>query len=161
MDIKDIKNTKQGDLIAKDLKFAIVISRWHEIINEKLLSGAIDCIVRHGGSRENITVIYVPGTFETSLAVKKIADNNKDNYDAIIALGTIIRGSTLHFDLIAAEAFKALSSISLESGIPVAMGILTTDNLEQAFERAGSKHGNKGVEATLAAIEMSNLLKSL
>lgn len=148
-----------GDFSADGLSIGIVVSRWHEMVNEKLLAGAVDCIVRHSGSAENITVVYVPGSFEIPLAVSTLAKSNK--YSAIIALGTVIRGHTLHFDLIAAEVTKGLASISAASGIPVSFGVLTTDTLEQALERAGSKHGNKGFEAAMSAIEMANLLKQL
>jgi 6,7-dimethyl-8-ribityllumazine synthase len=146
-------------LLAKDLKFAIVVSRWHELVNSKLLEGALDSINRLGGDLKEVTVAYVPGSFEIPLACKKFAESKK--YDAIIAIGTVIRGQTLHFDLISSEAVKGLGQVSLQSGVPIALGVLTTDTLEQAFERAGSKHGNKGSEAALAAIEMANLLKEI
>ncbi|MFN5538582.1 MAG: 6,7-dimethyl-8-ribityllumazine synthase [Candidatus Melainabacteria bacterium] len=148
-----------ANLLAEDLKFGIVISRWHDLVNSKLLEGAIDCIVRHGGNEKNIEIAYVPGSFEIPLIAKKLAESGK--YNAIICIGTVIRGQTLHFDLIAQEAVKGISHISLQTGVPIALGILTTDNLDQAFERAGSKQGNKGAEAALSAIEMANLLKSL
>lgn len=151
--------THSAKLLASGLKFAIVISRWHELINEKLLGGALDTIERHGGSLSDIEVFYVPGSFEIPVAVQKIADSKK--YSAIIALGTVIRGNTLHFDLIANEVVKGIASISIKERIPVTLGILTTDTLEQAFERAGSKQGNKGSEAALSAIEMANLFASI
>ncbi|MDJ0625826.1 MAG: 6,7-dimethyl-8-ribityllumazine synthase [Candidatus Caenarcaniphilales bacterium] len=146
-----------ANLDAKDLRVAIVISRWHDFINEKLLAGAVDTIVRHGGSESNIEVVYVPGSFEIPLMTKKMAETKK--YNVIIAIGTVIRGQTLHFDLIAAEAVKGISQVGMDTGVPISLGILTTDTIEQSLERAGSKQGNKGSEAALAAIEMANLLK--
>jgi 6,7-dimethyl-8-ribityllumazine synthase len=145
-----------GNLIAGNLKLGIVVSRWHDLINSKLLEGALDAVERHGGKLENVEVAYIPGSFELPLMCKKMAESKK--YDAIIAIGTVIRGQTLHFDLIANEAVKGISSASLHTGVPISLGVLTTDSLEQAFERAGSKQGNKGAEAALAAIEMANLL---
>ncbi len=146
-----------GNLLAHNLKFGIVISRWHDLINSKLLEGAIDAIVRHGGMQENIQIAYVPGSYEIPLMCKKMAESKK--YSAIIAIGTVIRGQTLHFDLIASEAVKGIAQASLNCGVPISLGILTTDTLEQAFERAGSKQGNKGAEAALAAIEMANVIE--
>jgi 6,7-dimethyl-8-ribityllumazine synthase len=146
-----------GNLLAENLQFGIVVSRWHDLVNNRLLEGAIDTIVRHGGAADNIEIAYVPGSYEIPLMSKKMAESKK--YAAVIAIGTIIRGQTLHFDLIAAEAVKGISQASLNSGVPISLGILTTDSLEQAFERAGSKQGNKGAEAALAAIEMANLIK--
>lgn len=146
-----------ANLLAQNLKFGIVVSRWHDLINSKLLDGALDAIVRHGGQVENIDTAYVPGSYEIPLMCKKMGETKK--YHAVIALGTVIRGQTLHFDLIANEAIKGISQASLSCGIPISLGILTTDTLEQAFERAGSKQGNKGTEAALAAIEMANLIK--
>lgn len=145
-----------ANLIATDLKFGIVVSRWHDLINSKLLEGALDAIARHGGSLKNVEVAYVPGSFEIPMLCKKMAASKK--YNAIIAIGTVIRGQTLHFDLISAEAIKGTAQASMETGVPVSLGILTTDNLDQAFERAGSKQGNKGAEAAMAAIEMANLI---
>ena len=148
-----------GNFQAVGLQFGLVVSRWHELVNGKLLDGAIDAILRHGGSLQNIEVAYVPGSYEIPFACQKMAQRNK--YQAIIALGTIIRGQTLHFDLIAAEAVKGIAQISLQTNIPVSLGILTTDTLEQALERAGSKQGNKGFEAAMAAMEMANLFQAL
>ena len=150
--------TYEGNFLAENLRFGIVISRWHELINSKLLEGSLDTIKRHGGSLENCEIAYVPGSFEIPLMVQKMVDSKK--YNAVIALGTIIRGHTLHFDLIANEAVKGIAKASMSSGVPVTLGILTTDTLEQAFERAGSKQGNKGSEATMSAIEMANLFKN-
>lgn len=148
-----------ANLLAHDLKIGIVISRWHDLINSKLLEGALDAISRHGGKLKDVEVVYVPGSFEIPLACKKLAESGK--YDAIIAIGTVIRGQTLHFDLISSEAIKGLGQASMQTGVPISLGVLTTDTLEQAFERAGSKQGNKGTEAALAAIEMANLFANL
>jgi 6,7-dimethyl-8-ribityllumazine synthase len=152
-------NKYSGKLSATGLKIGIVVSRWHELVNSKLLEGAVDIIERQGGNSENIDVFYVPGSFELSIITKKISEAKK--YDCIITLGCIIRGHTLHFDLLSAEVVKAISQISMNSGVPIAFGVLTTDTLEQALERAGSKQGNKGVEAALSAIEMANLIKEI
>lgn len=149
----------EGELQAKGLKFAIIISRFNEFITGKLLDGAIDALIRHGATEQNIDVVKVPGSFELPLAAKKVA--GKKSYDAVICLGTIIRGATPHFDYIAAEASKGIASASLDTGIPIAFGVLTTDTIEQAVERAGSKSGNKGWDAALVAIEMAQLLKKL
>ncbi len=149
----------EGELQAKALKFAIVVSRFNEFITNKLLDGAVDALLRHGASEQNIDIIKVPGSFEIPLTAKKIAE--KKSYDAIICLGTIIRGATPHFEYIASEAAKGIATASLETGVPIAFGILTTDTIEQAVERAGSKSGNKGWDAALVAIEMAQLLKKL
>ncbi|MBK3333171.1 6,7-dimethyl-8-ribityllumazine synthase [Persephonella atlantica] len=149
----------EGQLNAEGLKFAIVVGRFNSLITEKLLEGAIDCILRHGGSEENITVIRVPGSFEIPLTAKKAAKSGK--YDAVICLGAVIRGATPHFDYVASEVTKGIALVTLETEIPVAYGILTTDTIEQAVERAGTKMGNKGFDAALTAIEMVNLLKGM
>lgn len=149
----------EGQLSAKDKKFGIVISRFNEMISKSLLSGAFDCLVRHGASEDEITVVYVPGSFEIPLAAKKMAASKK--YDAVICLGTIIRGATPHFDYIAAEVSKGIAAVSLETGVPVIFGIITSDTIEQAIERAGTKAGNKGWDAALNAIEMADLIKKL
>ncbi len=148
-----------GNLKADNLKFGIIVSRFNSLITEKLLEGALDCIVRHGGSKENITVVRVPGAFEIPLIAKKMAKSKK--YDAIICLGAVIRGSTPHFDYVASEVSKGIALVSLETEVPVAFGILTTDTLEQAIERAGTKMGNKGFDAALSAIEMANIISGL
>ena len=148
-----------GNLKADNLKFGIIVSRFNSLITEKLLEGALDCIVRHGGSKENITVVRVPGAFEIPLIAKKMAKSKK--YDAIICLGAVIRGSTPHFDYVASEVSKGIALVSLETEVPVAFGILTTDTLEQAIERAGTKMGNKGFDAALSAIEMANIILGL
>jgi 6,7-dimethyl-8-ribityllumazine synthase len=149
----------EGNLIAKDLKFALVVSRFNDFITSKLLEGAKDAILRHGGEEGNITVIRVPGAFEMPAVTKRLAESKK--YDAVICLGAVIRGATPHFDYIAAEVAKGLANVSLESKIPISFGVLTTDTIEQAIERAGSKVGNKGFEAAVSAIEMANLFKQL
>lgn len=151
--------TIEGNLVAHSLKTAIVVSRFNAFICERLLEGALDCLVRHGAQLEDQTVVRVPGSFEIPLACQRLAKNG--HYDAIIALGAVIRGSTPHFDYVSSEVTKGVGQVSLHSGIPVAFGVLTTDTLEQAIERAGTKMGNKGVEAALAAIEMANLLRQI
>ncbi|PIO48263.1 MAG: 6,7-dimethyl-8-ribityllumazine synthase [[Chlorobium] sp. 445] len=149
----------EGHLSAQGLKIALVASRWNDFIGARLVEGAVDCIVRHGGSSEAITLYRCPGSFELPMVIKKVALSKQ--FDAVIAIGVLIRGATPHFDLIAAEATKGIAQASMESGVPVAFGILTTDTIEQAIERAGTKAGNKGWEAAAAAIEMANLYKQL
>ena len=149
----------EGKLDAKGLKFGIVVSRFNSFICERLLEGAVDALVRHGGDDADIHVARVPGAFEIPLAAKNLAATCW--YDAIICLGAVIRGSTPHFDYVAAEVSKGVASVSLESGVPVAFGVLTTDTIEQAVERAGTKAGNKGFEAAVTAIETVNLLKAI
>ena len=149
----------EGKLEAKGLKFGIIVSRFNSFISERLLEGAVDALVRHGGDDKNIHVARVPGAFEIPLAAKKLAESGK--YDAVICLGAVIRGSTPHFDYVASEVSKGVASVSLDSGVPIAFGVLTTDNIEQAVERAGTKAGNKGFEAAVTAIETVNLLKAL
>ncbi len=152
-------NIIQGNYTTSSEKFCIVISRFNEFIGSKLLSGAIDELVRHGVDEKTIDVIWTPGAFEIPLIAKKAAQSKK--YDAIITLGAVIKGSTGHYDFVAAEVSKGIAHVSLETGIPVIFGVLTTDNLEQAIERAGTKAGNKGSEAAKTAIEMANLTKQL
>jgi 6,7-dimethyl-8-ribityllumazine synthase len=150
----------QGDLIVREgQRFAVVISRWNHFISDRLLEGALDAITRHGGKPEQVTIYRVPGSFELPLAALRVAQ--KGGVDAIIAIGVLIRGATPHFDYIAAEATKGLASASMETGVPIAYGVLTTNSIEQAIERAGTKAGNKGAEAALAAIEMANLCAQL
>ncbi len=149
----------EGELQAKGLRFAIIVSRFNEFITNKLLDGAIDALVRHGAPEQNIEIVKVPGSFEIPLAAKKVAE--KKSYDAVVCLGTIIRGATPHFDYVASEAAKGIASASMETGVPIAFGIITADNIEQAVERAGTKSGNKGWDAALVAIEMAQLLKKL
>lgn len=149
----------EGDLQAKGLKFGIVMSRFNEFITGKLVEGAIDALIRHGAREDDIELAKVPGSFEIPLVAKKMA--LKGTYHAIICLGTIIRGATPHFDYIAAEVSKGIASASLETGVPIAFGIITSDTIEQAIERAGSKSGNKGWDAAITAIEMAQLQKKL
>ncbi|MFA4919106.1 MAG: 6,7-dimethyl-8-ribityllumazine synthase [Thermodesulfovibrionales bacterium] len=149
----------EGDLQAKGLKFCIVISRFNEFITGKLLDGAKDALVRHGVKEEDIDIVKVPGSFEIPLIAKKMAA--KETYNAVICLGTVIRGATPHFDYISAEVSKGIATVSMETGVPVAFGVLTCDTIEQAVERAGTKSGNKGWDAALTAIEMARLLKNL
>lgn len=151
--------TLEGQLNASGKKFAIVVSRWNSFIVEQLLQGALDAIRRHGGDEQAITIAYCPGSFEIPLVVQKMAHSKA--YDAVIALGAVIRGDTPHFDVIASEATKGIAHVALSTGIPCIMGILTTNTIEQAIERAGTKAGNKGAEAAITAIEMVSLLHSL
>ncbi len=152
-------NIYEGKLTAdKNDKFCIVVARFNEFISSKLLSGAIDAFVRHGVSEENIDVIRVPGSFEIPVICKKAASKG---YRAIVALGAVIKGSTSHYDYVCAEVSKGVAQVGLESGVPVIFGVLTTDNIEQAIERAGTKSGNKGADAAESAIEMANLLKNI
>lgn len=150
-------NTYEGQLVAGNEKFCIIISRFNDFIGSKLLSGAIDELKRHGVSDENIDIVKVPGAFEIPLAAMKFAKTKK--YNAIITLGAIIRGATTHYEHVSAELSKGIAQVSLQTEIPVIFGVLTTENIEQAIERAGTKAGNKGADAAKAAIEMANLLK--
>lgn len=147
----------EGQLKADGLKFGIVAGRFNEFITSKLLSGAIDSLTRHGADENDITVAWVPGAFEIPLIAKKMAASDK--YDAVICLGAVIRGSTPHFDYVCSEVSKGIAHVSLNYDTPVAFGVLTTENIEQAIERAGTKAGNKGTDAAMTAIEMANLLK--
>jgi 6,7-dimethyl-8-ribityllumazine synthase len=149
----------EGELQAKGLKFAIVISRFNDFITSKLLDGAMDALIRHGAKEEDIDVAKVPGSFEIPLIAKKMA--SKNIYNAVICLGTVIRGATPHFEYIAAEVSKGIAISSLETGVPVVFGIITSDTIEQAVERAGTKSGNKGWDAAITAIEMAQLVKKL
>ena len=149
----------EGKLNAKGLKFGIVVSRFNDFVSERLLSGALDLLTRNGADEGDIEVLKVPGAFEIPQVARKMALAKK--YDAVICLGAVIRGSTPHFDYIAAEVSKGIAMIGLESEVPVTFGILTTDNLEQAIERAGSKAGNKGWDAALSAVEMANLYREM
>jgi 6,7-dimethyl-8-ribityllumazine synthase len=151
--------TIEGKLIAQGMKFALVVSRFNSFITERLLEGALDCLRRKGVQDEDLTVLRVPGAWEIPLVAKRLAQGRA--YDGVICLGAVIRGSTPHFDYVAAEVSKGIAQVSLDSGMPIAFGILTTDTLEQAIERAGSKAGNKGFAAAEAAVEMVNLLKEL
>jgi 6,7-dimethyl-8-ribityllumazine synthase len=153
--------TIEGKLDAKGLRFGIVISRFNEFISEKLLSGCLDGLSRHGADEKHIDVVWAPGAFELPLLAKKLATAKENRYDAVICLGTMIRGATPHFDFVASEVSKGIANVGLETGKPVIYGVLTTDSIEQAIERAGTKNGNKGFDAALAAIEMANLMKVL
>jgi len=149
----------EGKFDASGLKFAIIVSRFNEFITNKLLGGAVDCLTRNNADENNITVAWVPGAFEIPAAAAKLAESKK--YDAVICLGTVIRGATPHFDYVSAEVTKGVGQLSLKSSIPVIFGVLTTDTIEQAVERAGTKAGNKGFDAAMAAIEMANLYKQI
>jgi 6,7-dimethyl-8-ribityllumazine synthase len=149
----------EGELQAKGIKFGIIVSRFNEFITGKLLEGAKDALLRHGAKEDDIVVVRVPGSFEIPLVAKKMA--LKGIYDAIICLGSIIRGATPHFEYVAAEVSKGIASASLETGVPIAFGIITSDTIEQAIERAGTKSGNKGWDASITAIEMVQLVKKL
>jgi len=151
--------TIEGKLIAREYRFAIVVSRFNEFISGHLLSGAIDCLKRHEAMEDAIEIIWVPGSFEIPLVASKAARSKK--YDAVICLGAVIRGSTPHFDYIASEVTKGVASVGLDTGIPVIFGVITSDTLEQAIERAGSKAGNKGWQAAASAIEMADLNSQL
>jgi 6,7-dimethyl-8-ribityllumazine synthase len=149
----------EGELQAKGLKFCVIVSRFNDFITSKLLDGARDALLRHGAKEDDIDVIKIPGSFEIPMVAKKIA--LKGTYNAIICLGTIIRGATPHFEYIAAEVSKGIASVSIETGVPVAFGVITSDTIEQAIERAGTKSGNKGWDAAITAIEMVQLLKKI
>lgn len=151
--------TIEGKLTVENEKFCIIVSRFNEFISSKLLSGAIDELTRHDVKEENITVVWAPGAFEIPILAKRVAKSG--TYNAVIALGAVIKGSTSHYDYVCAEVSKGIAQISLETGIPVIFGVLTTENIEQAIERAGTKSGNKGSDAAKSAIEMVNLIKSL
>ena len=152
-------NIIEGKLIAEGQKIAIVAGRFNEIITNKLLGGAVDAFKRHGGDEKDIDLAWVPGAFEIPLVAKKLAESKK--YDAVICLGAVIRGATPHFDMVANETTKGIAAAGLQTGVPIIFGVLTTDNIEQADERAGSKAGNKGLEAVTTAIEMVNLMKQI
>ncbi len=147
----------EGKLLAQGLKFGIVLSRFNDFMGQKLLEGALDALKRHGALDENIEIVRVPGAFELPITVKKMAQSGR--YDALIALAVIIRGATPHFDYVAAEATKGIAQVQLETGVPIGFGVITADTIEQAIERAGSKAGNKGWQAAMAAIEMANVLR--
>ncbi|WP_127715443.1 6,7-dimethyl-8-ribityllumazine synthase [Halobacteriovorax sp. HLS] len=152
-------NLIEGQLSAEGKKFAIVSARFNEFITSKLVGGAIDCLQRHQANENDIDVAWVPGAFEISLVAKKLAESKK--YDAVICLGAVIRGSTPHFDFVCSEVAKGVSKISLDTNVPVIFGVITTDTIEQAIERAGTKAGNKGWDAGMSAIEMASLLSKL
>jgi len=152
-------NVYKGTLNAKGKKFVIVVSRFNEFISNKLLSGAVDCIERHEGNSDDISVVWVPGSFEIPITARKLAA--KKEYDSVICLGAIIRGATPHFDYIASEVSKGIASAGMETGVPVIFGVITADSIEQAIERAGTKAGNKGWDAALSAIEMTDLFEKI
>ncbi len=149
----------EGVFEAKGKSFAVVVSRWNQFVVSKMLDGALDAFRRHNADENKITVVYCPGAFEIPLVTQRLAASGK--YDAVVALGAVIRGSTPHFDYIANEVTKGIAKVNLDTGVPCILGVLTTDTIEQAIERAGSKSGNKGFEAAVSAIEMSSLLKAL
>ena len=151
--------TLEGNINAKTKRFGIVVSRFNEVISKSLLMGAVDCLKRHECEDKNITVAYVPGAFEIPYAAKKMAESKK--YDAVICLGAVIRGATPHFEYIAAEVSKGIASVSLGSGVPVIFGVITSDTIEQALERAGTKAGNQGWDAAMSAMEMADLTGKL
>ena len=148
----------EGKLTAEGLRIGIVAGRFNEFITNKLVSGAIDALTRHGASAENMTMAWVPGAFEIPLVAQKMANSGK--FDAVICLGAVIRGSTPHFDYVSNEVTKGVAHVGLQTGVPTVFGVLTTDTIEQAIERAGTKAGNKGFDAAMTAIEMANLIKS-
>lgn len=149
----------EGELQAKGLKFGIIVSRFNDFITSKLLDGARDALLRHGAEEKDIEVVKVPGAFEIPMIAKRLA--SMDVYNAVICLGTVIRGATPHFEYVAAEVSKGIASASMETGVPIAYGIITSDTIEQAVERAGTKSGNKGWDAAITAIEMAQLIKKL
>ena len=149
----------EGKLVSEKAKYGIIVSRFNEFISNKLLSGSLDCLQRHNVSEKEIEIIWAPGAFEIPAVAKKLAETKK--FDALICLGTVIRGSTPHFDYIAAEVSKGIAQLGISSGIPVIFGVITADTIEQAIERAGTKSGNKGWDAALSAIEMVNLYRSI
>ncbi len=149
----------EGKLDAKGLRIGLLVSRFNSFISDRLVEGAIDALLRHGAEKEDINIVRVPGAFEIPPAAKRMAGSGR--FDAIVCLGAVIRGATPHFDYVSAEVSKGVASISMDAGIPVAFGVLTTDSIEQAIERAGSKAGNKGFDAAMTAVEMANLYKAL
>ncbi|MBI5807342.1 MAG: 6,7-dimethyl-8-ribityllumazine synthase [Ignavibacteriales bacterium] len=149
----------EGKLNAEGKKFAIVVSRFNEFISKNLLNGALDCLLRHGADEKEVNIVYVPGSYEIPLVAKKLAISNK--YNAIICLGAVIRGGTPHFEYVASSVAKGIETVNLETGVPVIFGIITSDTIEQAIERAGTKAGNKGWDAAISAIEMADLMNKL
>ena len=151
--------THEGDLLARDIRVAIVAARFNDFVVGKLVDGAVDALLRHGASEKNLELVRVPGSFDMPLVVRRLAQSKR--YDAIVALGAVIKGETAHFDYVAGECAAGLARAALDSGVPVAFGVLTCDSVAQAIDRAGGKSGNKGADAALAALEMANLLKRL
>lgn len=152
-------NILEGKLVAQDLKIGIVVGRFNEFIGSKLLSGCVDGLVRHGVDENDIDVAWVPGAFEIPVIAKKMAESKK--YDAVICLGAVIKGATTHYDYVCAEVSKGIATVSMNTGVPVMFGVVTTDTIQQAIERAGTKAGNKGYDCALGAIEMANLIKNM
>jgi 6,7-dimethyl-8-ribityllumazine synthase len=157
--VSNVPRIIEGQLNADGLRVGIVVGRFNSLIGNELLGGALDCLTRHGGDADKAVVVWVPGAFEIPIAAKKMAASG--SYDAVICLGAVIRGGTTHWEYVANEAAKGIASIGLETGVPTIFGVLTTDTIEQAIERAGTKAGNKGWDATLAAIEMVSVMRSL
>jgi 6,7-dimethyl-8-ribityllumazine synthase len=155
----DLPKVIEGELLVRDLRFCVVMTRFNEFVVDSLLKGALDALRRHGASDKQIEIVRVPGAFDLPVAARKLALSRR--YEAMIALGAVIRGQTPHFDYVAGECASGLARIALESGVPIAFGVLTTDTIEQAVDRAGGKAGNKGADAALAALEMANLLRRL
>ena len=151
--------TINGDLAARDLRFAIVAARFNDLVVDSLIRGAVDALLRHGASEKQIEIVRVPGAFDLPFVVRRVAGSKR--YDAVVALGAVIRGATSHFDYVAGQCAAGLARVSDETGVPVAFGVLTTETIEQAFERAGTKAGNKGADAAVAALELANLLRRL
>ena len=149
----------EGKLDAKELRFGLLVSRFNSFVSDRLVEGAIDALLRHGAEKDDINIVRVPGAFEIPPTAKQMAESGR--YDAIVCLGAVIRGATPHFEYVSAEVSKGVASVSIDSGVPVTFGVLTTDTIEQAIERAGSKAGNKGFDAAVAAVEMANLYKAL
>ena len=155
----DMPKIIEGKLDAKGLRFGLLVSRFNSFVSDRLVEGAIDALLRHGAEKDDINIVRVPGAFEIPPTAKQMAESGR--YDAIVCLGAVIRGATPHFEYVSAEVSKGVASVSIDSGIPVTFGVLTTDTIEQAIERAGSKAGNKGFDAAVAAVEMANLFKAL
>jgi len=151
--------TTEGDLLARDLRVAIVAARFNDFVVARLIDGAVDALIRHGASDKNLELVRVPGAFDMPLVVRRLAQSKR--FDAIVALGAVVKGETAHFDFVAGECASGVARAALDSGVPVGFGVLTCDSFDQAIDRAGGKAGNKGAEAALAALEMSNLLKRL
>jgi 6,7-dimethyl-8-ribityllumazine synthase len=154
-----VPQTYEGKLVVEGLKFGIVVSRWNSFLTERMLEGALDALVRHGANEADIQVARVPGTWEIPIAAQRMAKSQR--YDAVICIGCLIRGATPHFDYLASEVTKGIGQIAMQTGLPVTYGVITVENIEQGIERAGTKAGNKGAEAALAAVEMANLLRQM
>jgi len=151
--------THEGNLNAAGKRFALVVSRYNEFFSSRLLNGALDCLLRHGATEDSIEIFRVPGSFELALVARKVAESGR--FDAVVCLGAVLRGQTAHFDFVASETAKGISRVSIETGVPTIFGVITTETIEQAVDRAGARAGNRGAEAALAAIEMANLLSGI